>query len=441
MKNTFAELLSEVISQSEISKNEMIRACDIDRSSFFKFLSGSRIPTMEQLNRICDKLQFSPLEEKSLRLEYAKITQGEQKVRSGNRITELLWKLEDSNNIEMSWKDYDAERREAEQTSELTESVIQGKRKVLELLKSTILDEVLSEGNMAEIDMFIPERTEEFLEWLIGFLRSDRSARVRIRHLIELPSRSINTEQVLLERLRFSLLSTAENSRAYSGYYYYAYNSVSSCVGVLYAYSLITEHRVILLNEKMDKAITVVDSDFCRDYRDYFIVALNSAKPIIKKVKEQDISKELNKPLLYRYGGPPILDILGNANNEASVFYISTGSVRRFAETGSSSSINGLKAVGTEERAIYLNKAKKEIGSKIFLIDERSIPPAGSWIIALSGKDKLIMHRKDVDCFFIVTEPSIVEAFYTFMEDLPNSGNLIKTELAQEIFDDILAGI
>ena len=33
MKNTFAELLSEVISNSEISKNEMIRECDIDRLS------------------------------------------------------------------------------------------------------------------------------------------------------------------------------------------------------------------------------------------------------------------------------------------------------------------------------------------------------------------------------------------------------------------------
>ena len=438
MKNTFAELLTEIISQSEISKNEMIRTCDIDRSSFFKFLSGQRIPTMEQFNRICEKLQFSPSEEKSLRLEYAKITQGEQKIRSGNRIIELLWKLEDSNNIEMLWKDYDAERRETEKTSELTESVIQGKRKVLELLKSTVLNEALLDGNMVEIDMFIPQRTEEFLEWLVGFLRSDLSSRVRIRHLIELPSRSINTEQILLERLRFSLLSTAENSKAYSGYYYYAYNSISSCVGVLYAYSLITDHRVVLLNEKMDKAIAVADSDFCRDYRDYFMATLNSAKPIIKKVKEQDIDKELNKPLLYRYGGQIILE---NPKSEGTVLFISTGCVRRFAETGSFSEKNDLKTIGTKERVEYLNKAKKKIGSKVFLIDERSIPPAGSWIIALSGKDKLIMHRKDADCFFIVTEPSIVEAFYTFMEGLPNSGNLIKTELAHEIFDNILAGI
>ena len=43
MKNTFAELLSEVISNSEISKNEMIRECDIDRSSFFKFIAFDRI--------------------------------------------------------------------------------------------------------------------------------------------------------------------------------------------------------------------------------------------------------------------------------------------------------------------------------------------------------------------------------------------------------------
>lgn len=438
MKNTFAELLSEVISQSEISKNEMIRTCDIDRSSFFKFLNGSRIPTMEQLNRICDKLQFSPSEEKSLRLEYAKITQGERRIRSENRIAELLWKLEDSNNIDTSWKDCDAERRETEQTSELTETVIRGKRKVLELIKSTILNEALAEGNMAEIDMFIPEKTEEFLQWLIGFLRSDLSSHVRVRHLIELPSRSTHTEQVLMDRLKFSLLSSAENSRAYSGYYYYAYNSISSCVGTVYAYSLITEHRVVLLNEKMDMAIAVEDAGFCRDYRDYFMAALNSAKPIIKKVKEQDIGKEMNKSLLYRYGGLPLLQ---NLEGDAPVLYISTASIRRFADTGCFCSKNDLEPIGTEERVSYLNKAKKQIGSKVFLIDERSIPPAGSWVIGLSGKDKLIMHRKDADCYFIVTEPNVVEAFYTFMEDLPGSGNLIRTELAQEIFEDIVAGI
>ena len=438
MKNTFAELLSEVISQSEISKNEMIRACEIDRSSFFKFLNGSRIPTTDQLNRICDKLQFSPSEEKSLRLEYAKITQGERRIRSENRIAELLWKLEDSNNIDTSWKDCDAERRETEQTSELTETVIRGKRKVLELIKSTILNEALEEGNMAEIDMFIPEKTEEFLEWLIGFLRSDLSSHVRVRHLIELPSRSTHTEQVLMDRLKFSLLSSAENSRAYSGYYYYAYNSISSCVGAVYAYSLITEHRVVLLNEKMDMAIAVEDAGFCRDYRDYFMAALNSAKPIIKKVKEQDIEKELDKPIRYRYGG----QCFGNlAKNEGMVLYTSIESVRRFAQTGKSNERSDWEAVSPEERESCLNKAKKQIGSKVFLVDERSIPPAASWTIALSGKDKLIMRRKDTDYFFIVTEPGIVEAFYTFMENLPGSGNLIRTELAQEIFDEIVIGI
>ena len=98
MKNSFSELLSEFISQSGISKNEIIRACDIDRSSFFKFLNGGRIPTNEQLNKICSKLQFTAPEEKALRLEYARVTIGERKVLTHQRIAQLLWKMEETEN-------------------------------------------------------------------------------------------------------------------------------------------------------------------------------------------------------------------------------------------------------------------------------------------------------------------------------------------------------
>ena len=437
MKNTFAELLSEVISNSEISKNEMIRECDIDRSSFFKFLSGTRIPTTEQFNRICNKLQFSPSEEKMLRMEYAKITQGEQKVSTGNRITELLWKLEDSNNIDSDLLDF-TENRDKEKTTDSEDSVVYGKQKVFELLKSTIVNQALSSDRKTEIDMFLPERTEEFFKWMTGFLESDLSRKVRIRHLFELPSRSINTEQMLMDMLRFALLGTAANSKAYFGYYYYAYNSISNCVGVLYPYSLVTETRVVLLNERMDKAIIIADPDFSCDYRDYFMIALNSAKPIIRKVKEQEIRKELNQPIRFRYGGQGYLELPGN---EKAAIYVSTGSVRRFAETGCFEGDSESKFLKTEERISLLNKVQKQIGSNVFLIDERSIPAAESWEIMISGKDKLIINSRKAECYFVVTESSIVEAFYNFMENLPNSGNLLRTDLAKEIFDDILACI
>ena len=437
MKNTFAELLSEIISHSEISKNEMIRACDIDRSSFFKFLNGARIPTAEQFTRICDKLQFYPEEEKKLRLEYAKITQGEQKVLSENWILELLWKLENSIMIDNAGERF-ADGRTEEQSRGLNETVIFGKRKVLELLENTILNAVLSNEKTAEIDMFIPEKTDEFLDWMVSFLRSDLSNRIKVRHLIELPSRNSSIEQVLMDRLKFALISTSGNSRAYSGYYYYAYNSISSYAGVLYAYSLITEHRAVLLNERLDKAIVIADPDFCRDCRDRFMIALNSAKPIIKMVKEQDIVKELDKPVMYLYGGQNFSVF---PTHEDTVFYISSGSVQRFAEIGSISGKSDSKVFEADDRIEILKRAKEELGSKMFLIDERSIPPAGSWSIALSGKDKLIMHRKGTDNYFVVTESSIVDAFYTFLEDLPNTGNLLKTELAREIFDDIIESI
>ena len=61
--------------------------------------------------------------------------------------------------------------------------------------------------------------------------------------------------------------------------------------------------------------------------------------------------------------------------------------------------------------------------------------------IMISGKEKLIINSRKAECYCVVTESSIVEAFYNFMENLPNSGNLLRTDLAKEIFDDILACI
>ena len=155
-------------------------------------------------------------------------------------------------------------------------------------------------------------------------------------------------------------------------------------------------------------------------------------------VKEQDIVKELDKPVMYLYGGQNFSVF---PTHEDTVFYISSGSVQRFAEIGSISGKSDSKVFEADDRIEILERAKEELGSKMFLIDERSIPPAGSWSIALSGKDKLIMHHKGTDNYYVVTESSIVDAFYTFLEDLPNTGNLLKTELAREIFDDIIESI
>ena len=88
-----------------------------------------------------------------------------------------------------------------------------------------------------------------------------------------------------------------------------------------------------------------------------------------------------------------------------------------------------------------LNEIRNEIGTHVFIIDERNIPPAQTWCVALSGKDKLIFYKADSEYFFIITEPEVVQAFYRFMSELPDSGYLLRNDLALDIIDGLIAGV
>lgn len=426
MKNQFSELLSEIIAESEISKNEMIRACDIDRSSFFKFLNGTRLPTPEQLDRICNKLQFTPLEEKKLRTEYAKITQGEKKVHVLDRISALLWKLEESSNLvnqQIPVIDIDNNDK----------VVISGKDKVFGFLIDTIEKEATH--CLGEIDLFLPANSEDLCKWIAMFLSTDQSNNVKIRHLVELPSRSIDSDQQIMDRIRFPLLCTAINPDSYASYYYYANSSIENCVGVFCPFSLITDHKVVLLNERLDKAIAVEDADCCLDYMNHFITALNSAHLLVTKVSDNELTKEMGDSIKYRYGYKRSKE---RPLKEGMISYVSPTSLRNLLDGENTQESKQLEKNNVEK---MLLEAKRRLGSQIYLIDEKSIPPAQSWNLALSGREKLLFYKKGGDCYYIVSEPGIVNTFYSYMEELPNSGNLLKNELAIELIDSLLARI
>ena len=66
----FSDQLSQAIKLSGKSKNQIIEESKINRSSFFQFLNGKRIPTKEHLAAILAALQLTPGEEEQLRKLY-----------------------------------------------------------------------------------------------------------------------------------------------------------------------------------------------------------------------------------------------------------------------------------------------------------------------------------------------------------------------------------
>lgn len=66
----FSVQLSQAIKLSGKSKNQIIEESKINRSSFFQFLNGKRMPTKEHLAAILAALQLTPGEEEQLRKLY-----------------------------------------------------------------------------------------------------------------------------------------------------------------------------------------------------------------------------------------------------------------------------------------------------------------------------------------------------------------------------------
>lgn len=69
MKN-FRELLNKHVDNITVSKNTMIKATGVDRSTFFQILSGKRIPTAEQFENIIEQLEIATVEKMELREAY-----------------------------------------------------------------------------------------------------------------------------------------------------------------------------------------------------------------------------------------------------------------------------------------------------------------------------------------------------------------------------------
>ena len=165
------------------------------------------------------------------------------------------------------------------------------------------------------------------------------------------------------------------------------------------------------------------------------MTALNSAHLLVTKVSDNELTKEMGDSIKYRYGYKRSKE---RPLKEGMISYVSPTSLRNLLDGENTQESKQLEKNNVEK---MLLEAKKRLGSQIYLIDEKSIPPAQSWNLALSGREKLLFYKKGGDCYYIVSEPGIVNTFYSYMEELPNSGNLLKNELAIELIDRLLARI
>ena len=94
-------------------------------------------------------------------------------------------------------------------------------------------------------------------------------------------------------------------------------------------------------------------------------------------------------------------------------------------------------AVYPKAKIKFLKELRKQISAHVFFVDETDIPSARSWYVAVSGKEKLVFGRDESEDCFIISEPGMVSLVACFMESLPESGYLIRNDLAEEIIEGL----
>ena len=428
MKTQFSEILSEIISHSEFSKNEMIRNCDIDRSSFFKFLNGTRTPTQEQLNTICKKLLLTPDEERDLREAYSYATKGNKQISISNRIIEILWTLETGSD-----RGKNAAGISACEASEPAFEVISGSGQVLEYLKSAVLYEAAKAGDEHEIDAFLPNSAEPFWIWLMDYIREEPESRLKVRSLTALPSRIYNTDSILY-KFRYPLLCSLLYPDTFIGYYYYANTAGEPDPGVLYAHSLILDSRTILLNANMDKAIVIPDAESCGDDRKRFLNNLNSAHLFALKMTNKEIGREVAGGIKHCYGGCSLDCQLWDRN---TIKYFSERVLENYMNAASTAADEREKRAFLSRKRAFTKNVLDCIGTKTFLIDERYLPSAKSWAAALTSKEELLVYSESSRYHLVIDEMHTVHAFSSFFEGLSTGGYVINSKLAKELVNGL----
>lgn len=90
METTFSILLSRYIDSLAINKAEFIRMSGIDKSTFYKILNGTRVPTKKQFHSISSLLALSENDNVELDKAYFSVVNGQQAADSVSGVIKCL---------------------------------------------------------------------------------------------------------------------------------------------------------------------------------------------------------------------------------------------------------------------------------------------------------------------------------------------------------------
>lgn len=448
--SVFSEQLNKCVEESSFSKNALISASRVNRSTFFQCLSGKRLPTEEHFEALIHALQLGPGDEARLRKLYQIAQIGESVYENRQRAQKCLETLAGLSG------DLTPQIHQFQGVTHLTtqRAPLQGENQVFQELCHLVRAEMFLPE--PRIDLFLPLENNTFFEYLKLLYRNTEEKTVRLRQLVQFAQKKGEKTKNSLEFFDSILYFLASNCTGYEAHYYYTEADFADTVGVLYPYSIITSTGVLLLNESMDRALFSTTPAIIDACRSQFENALSKTKQFytLYQGREQVVNFALEQwnggysgyqyfsspcfgayltwELMDKYcpgGQETLFEEYYNCvqTGDCYVSFCTERGLLRFAQDGKMgeypiSLVPILEPVDRKELLeVMLHRAPEN--TRLYLVDEDKLPVSDEFIFSVTNGKRIFSYRKGLPQMriFCFTEQNLLEVFMEFFSSLPES--------------------
>ena len=463
----FSDQLSQAIKLSGKSKNQIIEESKINRSSFFQFLNGKRMPTKEHLAAILAALQLTPGEEEQLRKLYEIAEIGENIYESRVGCAECL----DDLALLTGQNRRPIHEFVGEAVYSVSRAPILGENRVYQELCHLAQAEMLKPE--PKIDLFLPRQPNDFLKYLKSFFQNKSNKKIRMRQIIQF---SLNQEEKTKDILSFFnslLFLMAVSGDSYEAYYYYSDSNLTDTIGALYPYCVMTSSGVMLVTARMDRALFSATDSILVACHAQFQEAISRAKPFMENIvsdKEQMIVRNgvwdfwrsgyqyfaapcfgnyLPDEVLKMYQSPtltplmkPYVDAIRKEHRYVS--FCTREGLLDFARTGILPEYSDqiVPVVAPKARALILKEMlyHPNPSKPIYLLDDSRVQASSEFIFFVAPKERIILQRRQMKGMkvYVFQENNLIHAFSDYFAYWEQSDLILPT---RDLNDVLLAGI
>lgn len=464
----FSQFLKEAVDRTGLHNNEMIRSLGIDRSSYYQFLKGTRLPTKEQYQALKHFMLLPKEEIMQLDDVYFRSVLGENTWEDILNVREFVKMLSKasypsglgSENLISDIPETGGKNDRS--TDRQTVRFLRGQKEV-EAGIEEVLHEALQEK---KLDYHMPVSADTFYI-LLRKLAVRAGKDMEVRQLAGLQGGRIadRKEAAGIFRGLLGFLSSRPDIYPECRYYYNAAGKISDS-GLLYPWYIISGNIVLMISSDFCSGVFSCDEELAKAFSEQFGKAFSESVPLMKKygALEQNLravreflqgKKEVNyeaipctamiatPQMIRKYVIPQAQEALiqhceALQKDETMIDISSITGLKKFIETKRIPEIPEafMRPVETEDLIWYMDNVLERLGSTLFIIDESRIPPVYDWDITIIEGYSVLIHQHNFDTI-IVDEKNIVDIFTSFAQNISETPFVMDMEKARKELLDI----